>query len=263
MSTSRGHAGRTSQPGAGELASAAETLAGLTAAALGGGLDGTAALTSLTAARLLAAELERSELAFIEAARDGGATWSQIAAAMGTRNRQSAQKRHADLTRRRPRPPIADTRPRAPEKDEAPAETWPLPPAEATASREDDRRTLATPAAPGAADGSGRRQVTPKITPQIIVEGRYKIVKAPDHAETRAWHVLVGGKRAGMVRPTWRGERSRPGWEGTDNAGTAIPATGIGRVTTAGNARTRDAAAVSLLRTLLRQQENEHVSAAQ
>jgi hypothetical protein len=75
--------------------------------------------------------------------------------------------------------------------------------------------------------------------------------------------VLVGGKRAGMVRPTWRGERSRPGWEGTDNAGTAIPATGIGRVTTAGNARTRDAAAVSLLRTLLRQQENEHVSAAQ
>ena len=158
MSTSRGHAGRTSQPGAGELASAAETLAGLTAAALGGGLDGTAALTSLTAARLLAAELERSELAFIEAARDGGATWSQIAAAMGTRNRQSAQKRHADLTRRRPRPPIADTRPRAPEKDEAPAETWPLPPAEATASREDDRRTLATPAAPGAADGSGRRQ---------------------------------------------------------------------------------------------------------
>lgn len=69
--------------------------------------------------------------------------------------------------------------------------------------------------------------------------------------------MLVGGKDAGLVRPTWRGERSRPGWEAVDNAGTALPATGIGRVTSGGNARTRDAAAVGLLRTLLRQQENE------
>ena len=37
----------------------------------------------------------------------------------------------------------------------------------------------------------------------------------------------------------------------------ALPATGTGRVTAAGNARTRDAAAVSLLRTQLREQENE------
>jgi Luciferase-like monooxygenase len=44
-----------------------------------------------------AAELERSELALIEAARDGGATWSRIATAMDARNRQTAQKRHADL----------------------------------------------------------------------------------------------------------------------------------------------------------------------
>jgi hypothetical protein len=33
----------------------------------------------------------------IEAARDGGATWSRIATAMDARNRQTAQKRHADL----------------------------------------------------------------------------------------------------------------------------------------------------------------------
>ena len=45
----------------------------------------------------LAAELERSELALIEAARDGGATWSRTATAMDARNQQTAQKRHADL----------------------------------------------------------------------------------------------------------------------------------------------------------------------
>jgi hypothetical protein len=82
-------------------------------------------------------------------------------------------------------------------------------------------------------------------------------VRAPDHAETRAWHVLADGRLAGLVRPTWRGERSRPGWEPVDTAGTALPATGIGRVTPAGNARTRDAAAISLLRALQRQQEHE------
>jgi hypothetical protein len=112
--------------------------------------------------------------------------------------------------------------------------------------------------------GAGTRHLPdPKITPGIIGNGRYDIVKAPDHAETRAWHVLVGGQRAGLVRPTWRGERSRHGWEAVDNAGTAVLATGTGRVTAAGNALTRDAAAVSLLRTLLRNQEGEPVKRRQ
>ena len=64
---------REGRPGTGDdgLASVAETLAGLTAAARSGGLDDTAALSALAAARGLAAELERSELALIEAARDG------------------------------------------------------------------------------------------------------------------------------------------------------------------------------------------------
>jgi len=91
----------------------------------------------------------------------------------------------------------------------------------------------------------------------IIAEGQYELVRAPDYHETRAWHVLVSGKRAGQVRPTWRGERSRPGWEPAGNAGLALPATGICRTTPAGHARTRDAAAVSLLRALQSQQENE------
>jgi len=90
---------REGRPGTGDdgLASVAETLAGLTAAARSGGLDDTAALSALAAARGLAAELERSELALIEAARDGGATWSRTATAMDARNQQTAQKRHADL----------------------------------------------------------------------------------------------------------------------------------------------------------------------
>lgn len=104
---------------------------------------------------------------------------------------------------------------------------------------------------------SQRKPPLPTITSSIIAETQYKLIRAPGHHETRAWHVLAGGTRVGLARPTWRGERSRPGWEPVDNTGLALPATGIGRVTTAGNARTRDAAAVSLLRALQRQQENE------
>lgn len=95
------------------------------------------------------------------------------------------------------------------------------------------------------------------MTGSPVSRGRYELVQAPDHAETRPWHVLLDGRLAGLVRPTWRGELSRPGWEPVDTADTALPATGIGRVTPVGNARTRDAAAVSLLRALQRQQEQE------
>ena len=270
-STISGHAAEGApQPVAREqdISSATVMIAALAAAALAGSLDAAAALASLTAARRLAAELERGELALIDAARDGGATWSRIAAAMGTRNRQTAQKRHADLARRHPRPPAVDTPspalppPRSRQgraghdgspgiaHDPGPAARREAKPAgKVSRDREDPRRE------PAPAPAAGRRSGVPKITDAVIAEGRYEIVKAPDHAETRAWHVLVGGWRAGLVRPTWRGERSRPGWEGVDNSGTALPATGIGRVTAAGNARTRDAAAVSLLRAL--QQERE------
>jgi hypothetical protein len=253
--------GRRPQTGDDGLASVAETLAGLTAAARGGRLDDTAALSALAAARRLAAALERSELALIEAARDGGATWSRIAAAMGARNRQTAQKRHADLARRCPRPPSVDTPAAPPEPrvqetrhDGSPASVGnPVP-----AAREDSR--LPPPSAQ--ATPPRTRPAVPRITNAIIAGGRYELVRAPDHAETRAWHVLISGNLTGLVRPTWRGERSRPGWEPVDTAGTALPATGIGRTTSAGHARTRDAAAVSLLRALQRQQEEERKKAA-
>jgi hypothetical protein len=81
-------------------------LAGLSGSApAGAGIA--AVLDRLGVARSLA-EIEHAELELIEAARDGGATWAQIAAALGARNRQTAQKRHADLSRRLPRPPAVD-----------------------------------------------------------------------------------------------------------------------------------------------------------
>lgn len=85
----------------------------------------------------------------------------------------------------------------------------------------------------------------PKITAAVIAEGRYELVRAPDYAETRAWHVLAGGRPVGLVRPTWRGERSRPAWGPVDLSGLALPVKGTGRVTPVGNARTRDAVATS------------------
>jgi hypothetical protein len=62
--------------------------------------DVPAALDALTQVRAAAADLERAELAAIDAARAGGATWQQIAAALGMRGRTGAQKRYADLARR-------------------------------------------------------------------------------------------------------------------------------------------------------------------
>jgi hypothetical protein len=242
-----------------------EALAGILSAAGGSGTPGAPeALASLSTARRLASELELGELALIEAARDGGATWSQISAALGTRNRQTAQKRHADLSRRHPRPPAVDRPPDAscpavapPARDgDPPGTAKPVPAAEADPGPS-ARGPASPPPAPGKPAAPGRRPAVPKITGAIIAEGLYELVRAPDHAETRAWHVLVAGVTAGLVRPTWHGELSRPGWEPVDLSGLALPVRGTGRVTPAGNARTRDAAAVSLLRALQRQRQEE------
>jgi len=201
------------------LASVAETLAGLTAAARAGGLDDTAALTALAAARRIAAELEDSELALIEAARDGGATWTRIAAALGARNRQTAQKRHADLARRCPRPPSVDT-PAAqpgPQAPDARHDGSSLPEAKALVSegvlpkstiQADDHARL--PPAPARPATARMRPAIPRITDAIIAVGLYELVRAPDHAETRAWHILVGGSLAGLVRPAPPGAGAQP-----------------------------------------------------
>ena len=235
--------------------------------------DPAVALAGLATARAMAACIERAERDLIQAARDGGATWQQIAAALGIKTRTGAQKRHADLSRRWARPPAEDTivppapaqrRPEparpapAPGITSPPAPARPVTPPAVSPPVPEPTPAHARPAPPARKPGTGtKRPPDPKITPGIIGNSHYDIVKAPDHADTRAWHVLVGGQHAGILRPTWRGERSRHGWEAVTNAGTALPATGTGRITAAGNARTRDAAAVSLLNALLREQENQ------
>lgn len=84
------------------LHTAAAALDQLTAAARAGELDSTAAIAAVTGARRLAASVEAAELAAIDAARAAGATWNDIAAAIGATSRQGAQKRRADLARRVP-----------------------------------------------------------------------------------------------------------------------------------------------------------------
>ena len=77
-STAGGHQPGGEQPGrrpggpAGPLTAAAKILAGISGAARRGEMDTAAALTAITAARSLAAELEHGELAFIDAARGDG-----------------------------------------------------------------------------------------------------------------------------------------------------------------------------------------------
>ncbi|MGH3192028.1 MAG: hypothetical protein ACRDOL_33240, partial [Streptosporangiaceae bacterium] len=61
---------------------------------------GPAACAGLTVLRAQAAELERAELALLDAARRGGSTWTHLAAAIGAGTRQAAYKRHRDLAAR-------------------------------------------------------------------------------------------------------------------------------------------------------------------
>jgi hypothetical protein len=162
-----------------------EAMAGIISAAHGNGPhDAAAALASLSAARRLAAELERGELALIEAARGSGATWSQISAALGTWNRQTAQERHADLARRCPRPPSVDilqaqpapgspvVKPGARQPEAGPPAGEDAP-ASAGQLHGQLQFTLA-PAAPATPPGKPamprRRTAVPRITDEVIAE---------------------------------------------------------------------------------------------
>jgi hypothetical protein len=199
----------------------------------------------LLAVRAGVSVTEVAEFALSEAARGGGATWAQIAAARGARGRQGAQKRHADLSRRYPRPPRVDST--------APVTRAPEPPEPAAASeRAPARRPAARPSRAGAPRRERAASRSPRITPAIISDGRYKLVKSPDHAESRAWHVMIGRRRAGLVCPTWRDGETVRAWEAVDLSGEVLQVTGTGRVTRASNARNRNAAAISLLSALLR-----------
>jgi hypothetical protein len=86
------------------LPAVAEAVASLAAGARAGELDGEAALAALTAVRALSAEMEKCELALLDALHGAGVPWSQVAAAMGSPRRQAAQKRRSDLAARHASP---------------------------------------------------------------------------------------------------------------------------------------------------------------
>ena len=56
-------------------------------------------LTALAAIRAQRRELDQRECDLITAARQAGATWQQIAARLGYKDRQAAQQHHQALTR--------------------------------------------------------------------------------------------------------------------------------------------------------------------
>ncbi|MDP9818755.1 hypothetical protein [Spirilliplanes yamanashiensis] len=56
-------------------------------------------LTGLARLRARRAQLDAEELELLTAARAAGATWAQIAAALGVATRQAAEQRHARLLR--------------------------------------------------------------------------------------------------------------------------------------------------------------------
>jgi hypothetical protein len=71
--------------------------------------DAGSALSALTRLAQLRAELDAAEAALIEAARNDGAGWSAIAAALGLASRQAGEQRLARLRRRVPRQQNVDT----------------------------------------------------------------------------------------------------------------------------------------------------------
>ncbi|HJY59413.1 MAG TPA: hypothetical protein VJ418_23785 [Streptosporangiaceae bacterium] len=79
----------------GPLVGMMETQAGVAAATQNCGLGTTAVLALLAVASSLTVGLEHAELAPIEAAGDGRAIWSPIAAAMGDPHSQTSQEHQA------------------------------------------------------------------------------------------------------------------------------------------------------------------------
>ena len=260
-------------PGGDTLASVAETLAGLSAAARAGSLDDAAALAALSAVRQVTAELERGELALIEAARESGATWTRIAAATGARNRQTAQKRHADLTRRHPCPPAVDTP--APQIPDA-GHDHDIPEEKALVNQDAlPKGTTRPPLGPANESGHARRRLRLGRLPRSGSARplrRSPTPSSPRAATNSSGHPTTprhapGASLSAACPQDWSarpgaGSAANPDGSPFDLSGLALPVKGTGRVTPAGNARTRDAAAVCLLRALQCQQEQERKKAA-
>jgi hypothetical protein len=66
------------------------------------------ALAGLTAIGALRRSLDQHEHDLILQARSSGATWQQIAASLGFKDRQAAQQRHLALSRTNSQAPVTD-----------------------------------------------------------------------------------------------------------------------------------------------------------
>ncbi|MGK5450201.1 hypothetical protein ACSNOE_22665, partial [Streptomyces radiopugnans] len=73
-------------------------------------VDDTDVLAALLAIRALRDKLDRCEYELITLARERKITWQRIAHALEVRSRQSAERRHLQLSRARPRPGVTPPR---------------------------------------------------------------------------------------------------------------------------------------------------------
>ncbi len=195
-----------------------------------GPVDVPPALAALTRVRAAAADLERAERAAIEAARAGGATWRQIAAALGMRGRTGAQKRYTDLARRLSAPrqsahqaPLAMPEPSAPQPRLAVADPpAAMRPREADAVRDDAGPDSPPPggqepAAPPA--GQERAAARHRPVPEIGPEWTITQPSGPG-GDVVLWRdgVRVGtAGRAGLTR----------GWTATRDSGGTVTGLGV------------------------------------
>jgi hypothetical protein len=178
----------------GRLPAVADAVASLAASARAGDLDAGAALEALTAVRALSAGMERCELALMDALRDAGVPWSQVAAAMGAARRQTAQKRHADLAARHPAPATGgDAPPAAP-----PAAPPPALPGDVDAGEAPPPRT----------DEEWSASMRHRPVPGLGKEWTYALPSESSGDAILWWNKTT---RAGGARQAW----PRKGWEPT------------------------------------------------
>ena len=188
----------------GRIPAVAEAVASLAASARSGEMDGGTALAALTAVRALAAEMERCELALMDALRDAGVSWGQVAAAMGAARRQTAQKRHADLAARHPAPASGDAAPAAGEPATPPPA---LPGADGDAGESPGPRT----------DAERSAMMRHRPVPGLGKEWTYALPSESSSDAILWWNRTT---RAGGARQAW----PRKGWEPTGK----VSWTGIG-----------------------------------
>lgn len=173
-------------PGGDTLASVAETLAGVSAAARAGSLNDTAALAALSAARSAAAELERSELA-----HRGGPGQRRDLDPHRSRDGRSQPADRPEASRGPRPPPLASTGGGHSSATDPGCQPRPRHPGGKSAGERGCSSEEHDPAAARPCERERPRPAVPKITDAIIAEGHYQLVRAPDHESPEVWSVCI------------------------------------------------------------------------